>query len=157
MSVYTPTEIQSIVSAPMNVGMAVATVDMGIISTAIEAAAITSQIAGAAEKYPDNSVVQAAFSPESLRKADIQKPQVQPEDVKSGAFVTQAVTQASTVVEMLQGRATEAEIAEYKQFVYDCGNAVANAAGSGLFGTGAKVSEAEAATLEKLKSALGLA
>ncbi|MGD1942996.1 MAG: hypothetical protein ACFB0G_16990 [Leptolyngbyaceae cyanobacterium] len=157
MSVYTPTEIQSIVSAAMNVGMAVAMVDMGIVSTAIEAAAITNQITGAAEKYPGNSVIQAAFSTESLRKIDIQKPKVQPEDIKSGAFVTQAVTQVSTVAEMLKGRATETEIVEYKQFVYDCGDAVARAAGSGLFGTGAKVSEAEAATLTKLKSALGLA
>ena len=156
MSVYTPTEIQSIVSAPMNVGMAVAMVDMGIISTAIEAAAITNQITGAAEKYPENSIIQAAFSTESLKRIDIQKPTVRPEDIKSGAFVTQAVTQVSTVTELLTGRATEAEIAEYKQFVYDCGDAVARAAGSGLFGTGAKVSEAEAATLAKLKVELGL-
>ena len=50
MSTYTPEEIKAIVSAPMNVGMAIAMVDMGIISTAIESVAMTKAIAGAAKK-----------------------------------------------------------------------------------------------------------
>lgn len=156
MSIYTSDEIKAIVSAPMEVGMAVATVDLGIISTAIEAAAMTKTIAGAAKKYPNNSIIQAAFSDESLKQTKIDKPDVKAEDVKSGAYVNQAIAEANEVIAMLQDKATDTEIAEYKQFIYDCGETVAKAAGSGLFGTGAKVSEAEAQTLAQLKTALSL-
>lgn len=161
MSTYTSEEIKAIVAAPMNVGMAVAMVDLGIVSTAVEATAMTQEIVGASKKYPNNSIIQAAFSDEALKTTKMDKPEVKPEDVRSGAFVDQAIAQANQVVAMLHNKAndteiTDVEITEYKQFIYDCGKTVANAAGSGLFGSGAKVSEAEAATLAKLKSALGL-
>jgi len=154
MSTYTPEEIKAIVSAPMNVGMAIAMVDMGIISTAIESVAMTKAIAGAAKKHPHNSIIQAAFSDEALKATKFDKPDVKPEDIKSGAYVEEAIAETHEVVAMLQDKAPEAEIAEYKQFVYNCGEAVAQAAGSGLFGRGTKVSEAEAQTLAKLKAAL---
>lgn len=156
MSTYTPEEIKAIVTAPMNVGLAVAMVDMGIISTAIEATAITKEIAGAAKKYPHNSIIQAAFSEAALKSTKLDKPEITPDEVKTGAFVESALQTASTVIAMLESTASATEITEYKQFIYDCGDAVANAAGSGLFGTGAKVSAEEAATLVKLKTALGL-
>lgn len=156
MSPYTAEEINAIVSAPMQVGMAVALVDMGIISTAIEAAAMTRTIAGAAKKYPGNSIIQAAFADETLKDIKFERPEVQPEAIKSGAYVDAAIAEAHRAMAIVGDRATDAEIAEYKQFIYDCGEAVAKAAGSGLFGTGAKVSEAEAQTLAKLKVALGL-
>ncbi|MGF1461373.1 MAG: hypothetical protein ACFBSG_20395 [Leptolyngbyaceae cyanobacterium] len=156
MSTYTNDEIKAIVSAPMNVGMAIALVDMGIISTAIEAAAMTKAIAGAAKEYPNNSIIQAAFSEESLKQTKIDKPDVDPEGINSGAYIDQAIAEAQNVIAQLTDKAPESEVAEYKQFIYDCGETVAQAAGSGLFGTGAKVSEAEAATLTKLKTALAI-
>jgi hypothetical protein len=156
MSTFTAEELSAIVAAPMQVGMAVAMVDMGIVSTAIEAAAMTKAVTGAAKKYPQNDIIQAAFSEASLKQAKFDKPDLQPEDVKSGMFVEQAIAEATQVIAMLQDKATAADINEYKQFIYDCGDAVAQAAGSGLLGTGAKVSAAEAATLAKLKTALDL-
>lgn len=156
MSTYTPEEIKAITAVPMNIGMAVAMVDMGIVSTAVEAAALTKEVVGAAQKYPNNSVIQAAFSEESLKTTKLDKPDVKAEDIKSGALVDKAIAEANTVISMLQDKASDTEIAEYKQFIYDCGNAVANAAGSGLFGKGEKVTPEEAATLDKLKTALGI-
>jgi hypothetical protein len=48
-------------------------------------------------------------------------------------------------------------VTEFKQFIYACAEAVANAAGSGLFGSGSeKVSTEEAAALAKIKAALSL-
>lgn len=156
MSTYTPEEIRAIMSAPMNIGLAVAMVDMGIFSSAIEAASLSKQIAGAAQKYPNNAIIQAAFSETALQTYRLEKPDIKAEEIKSGSFVSQAIAQAQAVSEMLQDKAPAAEIEEYKQFIYDCGNAVANAAGSGLFGSGAKVSKKEADTLSRLKLALGL-
>jgi hypothetical protein len=158
MSDYTPEELQTIVKAPMFTGLAVAMVDMGIVSTAIEATAMSKQIAGAADKYPDNSVIQAAFSEETFKsgKVKMDKPDVKPGDTKSGAVIDQAIEAINAAIAAIQDKATAEEVAEYKQFIYDCGQAVAEAAGSGLFGSGKKVSAEEAAALDKLKAAMAL-
>ena len=117
MNTYTAEDIQAIVSAPMNVGMAVALVDMGIISTAIEATAITKAIAGAAHKYPNNSIIQAAFSSESLKTTKIEKPDVKAEDIKSGAYINAAIAEVNEVMAMLEDKAPADDITEYKQFL----------------------------------------
>jgi hypothetical protein len=158
MSDYTPEALQTIVKAPMFTGLAVAMVDMGIVSTAIEATALSKQIAGAAQKYPTNSVIQAAFSEAAFKQgqAKMAKPDVKPEDAKSGAIVDQAIDAINAALAVIKDQATAAEVTDYKQFIYDCGKAVAEAAGSGLFGSGSKVSAEEAAALDKLKSAMGL-
>ena len=157
MSDYTPEELQALVKAPMITGLSVAMVDMGLVSTAIEAAAMSKQIAGAAQKYPANPIIQAAFSEEALKSGQIKldKPDIKPEDVKSGAMLDSAIADISAALTVVESKASPEAVAEYKQFIYDCG--VAEAAGEGLFGTGSnKVSAAEAAALAKFKVALGL-
>ncbi len=159
MSNYTIEELQTLVKAPMMTGLSVAMVDMGIVSTAIEAAAMSKQLAGAAEKYPDNSIIQAAFSEDTMKSGQLKldKPDIKPEDVKSGAMIDSAIADISAALTLVEGKASAEEVAEYKQFIYDCGAAVAAAAGEGLFGTGSnKVSAAEAAALAKFKLPLGL-
>ncbi|MGL5080390.1 MAG: hypothetical protein ACRC8A_02775 [Microcoleaceae cyanobacterium] len=153
---YTPEELTAIAQAPMMTGLSVAMVDMGIVSTAVEAAALSKQIAGVAEKYPNNSVIQSVFSMEALKsgRAKMQKPDIKPEEVQSGALVAKAIDTINSTVAMLNGKATPEEIQQYKEFVYACGEAVANAAGSGLFGSGTKISEKEAVALEQFKTAL---
>jgi hypothetical protein len=155
---YTSEELTAIAQAPMMSGLAVSMADLGIVSTAIEAAAMSKEISGVAKKYPNNSVIQAAFSETAIRSGAIklEKPDVKPEEVKSGALVDRAIASIEAAVNILNGKATPEEIREYKTFVYDCADAVANAAGSGLFGSGTKVSTEEAAALTKLKDALAL-
>jgi hypothetical protein len=156
---YTPAELNAIVAAPMTIGMAVAMADMGIISTAIEAAALSKEIVGAAKKYPHNSIVQAAFAEAVLTSGQIQhtKPDVKPEDIESGAFVTKAIESVNSAVTAVGTKATPAEITEFKQFVYVCAETVASAAGSGLFGSGnPKISPTEASALTKIKAGLGI-
>jgi hypothetical protein len=156
---YTSEELSAISQAPMAIGMAVAMADMGIVSTAIEAVALTKEIVGAAKKYPSNSIVQAAFSETALTSKDIdrKKMDVKAEDVQSGAIVTKAIATVDVAVAAIGAKATPAEVTEFKQFVYACAEAVANAAGSGLFGSGSpKVSPEEAAALAKIKTALGI-
>ncbi|MGF1567234.1 MAG: hypothetical protein ACFCVD_04030 [Nodosilinea sp.] len=159
MSDYTPADLQAIVKAPMMTGLAVAMVDMGIVSTAIEAAAMSKEIAGAAQKYPTNSIIQAALSEETLKSKQVklEKPDIKPEDVESGAIVDNAIVDINTALQLVDGKAAAEEITQYKQFIYDCGVAVAEAAGSGLFGSGnPKISAQEAAALARFKAALGL-
>jgi hypothetical protein len=159
MADYSTEELQAIATAPMMTGLAVAMIDMGIVSTAIEAAAMSKQIAGAAAKYPTNSIIQAVFSDAAIKSGQVkpEKPDIKPEAVQSGAVIEQTITSIRTAIAAVEGKATVAEIAEYKQFIYDCGQAVAEAAGSGLFGSGSpKISEQEAAALAQLQAALGL-
>lgn len=159
MTTYTAEELSQIATAPMVIGMAVAMVDMGVVSTAIEAAAMSKQVSGAAERYPQNSIIQAVFSDAAIKSGQIklEKPDIKPEDVQSGAVVDQAIATANQALSLVEGKATPEEVAEFKQFIYACADAVANAAGSGLFGSGSpKVSPTEAAALNKIKIALGL-
>jgi hypothetical protein len=156
---YTDTELKTIANAPLMVGMAISMVDLGIVSTAIEAVAISKQFVDAGKKYPNNSVIQAVFSEENLKSGVIkpEKPEISPEEVKSGALLEKAIAAATDAVTLLEGKATPEEVAEYKQFIYSCGEAVAEAAGSGLFGSGnPKVSPEEAVALSRLKTALGV-
>jgi hypothetical protein len=159
METYTSDELSAIASAPMSIGMAVAMADMGIVSTAIEAVALTKEIVGAAKKYPTNSIVQAAFSETALtsNKIERKKMDVKAEDVESGAIVAKAIAAVDVAVAAIGTKATPTEVTEFKQFIYACAEAVANAAGSGLFGSGnPKVSPEEAAALAKIKAALGI-
>jgi hypothetical protein len=156
---YSAEEINAIANGVMLTGMAVAMADMGIVSTAIEASAMTKEMMGAAAKYPNNSLIQAAFSTEAMRSGStkITKPAVKPEDVTSGVFVDRAIAAVNAVVASANGKATPAEIQEYQSFVYDVSAVVAKAAGSGLFGSGdQKVSVEEAAALAKIKAAMGV-
>lgn len=159
MTAYTSDQLNAIANAPMAIGMAVAMADMGIISTAIEAVALTKEIAGAAKKYPSNSIVQAAFSEAMLTSGEIkrQKPDVKAEDLESGAIVTKAIAAVDVAVAAIGDKAKAEEITEFKQFIYACAEAVASAAGSGLFGSGdPKISSTEAAALAKIKAGLGI-
>jgi hypothetical protein len=157
---YTPEELSKLAGAVMVTGMAVSMVDVGIVSTAIEATAMAKEIAGAAKKYPYNSIIQALFSQEALEKAKGQpaaKIELKPEDLKPDTAVDTAIKAINDALAVLADRATAEEVTEYKEFIYSCGEQVAKAAGEGLFGTGAtKVSETEAAALAKLKASLGI-
>ena len=83
-------------------------------------------------------MIQAVFSEENLKSGVIkpEKPEISPEEVKSGALLEKAIAAATDAVTLLEGKATPEEVAEYKQFIYSCGEAVAEAAGNGLFGSG---------------------
>jgi hypothetical protein len=157
---YTSEELAKLTGAVMITGMAVSIVDVGIVSTAIEANAMAQEVAGAAKKYPNNTVIQALFSEEAVKKAREQgtlKFELKSEEMKPNAAVDTAVAKIDEALTILDGKATPEEISEYKEFLYSCADRVANAAGSGLFGSGnPKVSEKEEAALAKIKAKLCL-
>lgn len=156
---YTAQELSDIAEAPVTAGMVVSIADMGIVSTAIEMAALSKVLANSAEKYPSNSIIQAVFSPEAIKSGGfkIDKPDIKPEDVQAGTAVDKAIAAINTTLALLNTKATPQEVQEYKAFIYDAAEAVAEAAGSGLFGSGnPKVSEAEASALARLKAALAI-
>lgn len=151
---YTPEEVGTVIKAVTTSGFAVAIADIGLVSTAIEAAAMAKEIVAASKTYPDNTLIQAAFSEESLKKMSPTDPgkDLTPENATDKAIA--AINNALTIVNT---KASPEEVSEYKQFIYATADRVAHAAGEGLFGSGAtKVSANEAAALTKLKAALGV-
>jgi hypothetical protein len=157
---YTQEELSQLAAAVMISGMAVSIVDVGIISTAIEANALAKEVSGAAKTYPSNSIIQSLFSDEAVKQLKAQggvKIDVKPEDLKPETATDTAIASITAALAVLDGKATPEEINEYKSFIYSCAEHVANAAGSGLFGSGSpKISATEAAALAKLKTALAL-
>lgn len=151
---YTPEEATKVIKATTMSSMAVAIADMGIVSTAIEMVAMVKELVGAAKTYPDNSIVQAVFSEESLKKIG---PGETPKDVTPENAVNLAINAINEALSTLTSKASPEEIQQYKEFIYSCADRVANAAGEGLFGTGkTKVSQKETVALDKIKAALGL-
>jgi len=156
---YTPEELTKVGSSVLISGLAVAVVDVGIISTAIEATALAKEIAGAAKKYPNNHIIQTLFSEEALKQTKdnpVAKIDLKPEQLQSDTAIDTAIVKINEALAILKDKATPEDIQQYKEFIYSSADTVASAAGSGLFGTGAKVSDKEAAALVKLKAALGL-
>jgi hypothetical protein len=74
-----------------------------------------------------------------------------PEELKQHAL--QNITEA---VEILRGKATEEEVAEYRKFVVGLAERVAEARKEGFLGlSGERVSDAERAAIAEVESALG--
>lgn len=156
---YTPEELATLAGAVMLSGMAVSMVDVGVVSTAIEANALAQEVAGAAQRYPDNAVIQSLFSPEAVQQAKRQdlKIEVTSEEMQPETAVDTAIGEIEAALAILHAKAVPEQVRQYKEFIYACADRVANAAGSGLFGAGnPKVSPQEAVALEKLKAALDL-
>ena len=57
MATYTSEELSAIAEAPVSIGMAVAMADLGIVSTAIEAVALSKEIVGAANRLHFENVL----------------------------------------------------------------------------------------------------
>ena len=155
---YTPDELSKVAGAVMVSGIAVAMVDVGIVSSAIEATALAKEVAGAATKYPNNAVIQALFSEDAakaLQANPASRVEVKPEEMMPETAVETAIAKITEALTLLNAKATTDEVQEYKAFLYACCDRVANAAGSGLFGSGnPKVSDKEAVALAKIKAAL---
>jgi hypothetical protein len=155
---YTSEELAKIAGAVTISGMTVAIVEAGIISTAIEATAMGKEVAGAAKKYPNNSVIQSLFSEEALKQVKNDpsaRVEIKPAEMQPETAVATAIAKINDALTILTAKATADEVREYKEFIYACCDRVANAAGSGLFGSGTpKVSPQEADALAKIKAAL---
>jgi hypothetical protein len=151
---YTAEESNVVMNAVMASSMAVAIADMGIVSTAIEMAALAKEFVTATKSYPNNTIIQSVFSQDALQH----NPASQiPKDITPENAVAKAIAAINAAMTLLAPKVAPAEVGEFKQFVYHCASAVANAAGSGLLGSGTpKVSPSEETVLNQLKVALGM-
>jgi hypothetical protein len=150
-------ERNRLMGAPLAAALAVMTVDLGVFSSAQEALALGRELAGAAKRYADNPLITSLFDEEALRQGiHPEKLQVSAEDVREGRVLDRALAEVDEAMALARSKADEASVKQYAELIVDGCVAVAEAAGKGLFGSGEKVSAAEKATLERIRTHLGL-
>ena len=153
----TTEERNKLIGGPLAAAMAVMAVDMGIFSSAQEAIALGRQLAGAASRYASNPLIASLFDPEALKQGiRPEKLQVSPEDVRDGKLLDRALAEVDGAVALARTKGDEASAQQYCQLIVEGCEAVAAAAGDGLFGSGEKVSAAEKAALERIRQHLGV-
>jgi membrane-bound lytic murein transglycosylase B len=153
----TTEERNKLIGGPLAAAMAVMAVDMGIFSSAQEAIALGRQLAGAASRYASNPLIASLFDPEALKQGiRPEKLQVSPEDLRDGKLLDRALAEVDGAVALARTKGDEASAQQYCQLIVEGCEAVAAAAGDGLFGSGEKVSAAEKAALERIRQHLGV-
>ena len=153
----TTEERNKLIGGPLAAAMAVMAVDMGIFSSAQEAIALGRQLAGAASRYASNPLIASLFDPEALKQGiRPEKLQVSPEDLRDGKLLDRALAEVDGAVALARAKGDEASAQQYCQLIVEGCEAVAAAAGDGLFGSGEKVSAAEKAALERIRQHLGV-
>ena len=150
-------EHDTLMGGPLAAAMAVMAVDMGIFSSAREAMALGRTLAGAAERYAGNPLISGLFDPEALKRGvHPQTLAITPQELRDGKLLDRALEVVDRGVALARTRAEEAAVQQYCALIVEGCEAVAAAAGSGLFGSGERVSSAERAALTRLRQHLGI-
>ena len=153
----TKEERNKLMGGPLAAAMAMMAVDMGIFSSAQEAMALGRELAGAAGRYASNPLISSLFDPEALKQGiQPEKLTVSAEDVRDGKVLDRALEEVDGAVALARTKGDAASAQQYCQLIVESCEAVAAAAGNGLFGSGEKVSAAEKAALERIRQHLGV-
>lgn len=154
---FTDSEWQLLEQSVGIVAGAINTADFTFFSFVKEVFVLSEYLEGAKSKYKNNELLQSLLSvvlDEDYQKQGEKATKVEVETFEE--FLDAACQQLKETVAIAYQTATTQEVEEYKEFLYEIANKVANASGSGWFGTGEKVSEKEVVVLHKFKVALGL-
>ncbi len=163
---FTPEAWQAILAAPGAIGTLVMNASFGPGDMIKEASALSKQI-DALVQQPGDLPLLVALAADYKQKQEAEKAQAAkpatpatpaPEKQDPAVQKAQLLAGVQAAVAALDATATPEEAAQLKQWLYGVGDAVAKAAKEGdFFGIGGKqVSDAEAAVLAEIKTALGL-
>ena len=163
---FTPEAWQAILAAPGAIGTLVMNASFGLGDMIKEAGALSKQIDALVQQPGDLPLLVALAADykqqQEAEKAQATKPATPatpaPEKQDPAAQKAQLLAGVQAAVVAVDATATPEEAAQLKQWLYGVGDAVAKAAKEGdFFGIGGKqVSDAEAAVLVEIKTALGL-
>jgi membrane-bound lytic murein transglycosylase B len=150
-------ERNKLLGGALSAAMAVMSVDMGIVSSAQEALALGKELAAAATRYASNPLISSLFDPEALKQGiRPEKLEVTPDDVRNGKVLDRALAEVDEAMTLARSKTDEATANQFAQMIVDGCQAVASAAGKGLFGSGEKVSAEETACLNRIRQHLGV-
>ena len=163
---FTPEAWQVILAAPGAIGTLVMNASFGLGDMIKEAGALSKQI-DALVQQPGDLPLLVALAADYKQKQEAEKAQAAkpatpatpaPEKQDPAVQKAQQMAGLQAAVAAVDATATPQEAAQFKQWLYGVGDAVAKAAKEGdFFGIGGKqVSAAEAAVLGEIKAVLGL-
>ena len=163
---FTPEAWQVILAAPGAIGTLVMNASFGLGDMIKEASALSKQIDALVQQPGDLPLLMALAADykqkQEAEKAQAAKPATPatpaPEKQDPAVQKAQQMAGLQAAVAAVDATATPQEAAQFKQWLYGVGDAVAKAAKEGdFFGIGGKqVSAAEAAVLGEIKAVLGL-
>ena len=162
---FTPEAWQAILAAPAAIGTLVITASFGLGDMIKEAGALSKQI-DALVQQPGDLPLLVALAADFKQKQEAEKAQAAkpapatpaPEKQDPAVQKAQLMAGLQAAIAAVNATATAQEAAQFKQWLYGVGDAVAKAAKEGdFFGIGGQqVSAAEAAVLGEIKTVLGL-
>lgn len=152
-------------SAPSLVGSAMAVAGRsGVMGTMKEIMTSGQTLAAGGEKYPSNSLIQAIVPDSNMDRSEAKENMMAKRDKLMAQLKDQgiqspedmadfAITSLSEALSLLAPVASDQDVAEYKEWVLETGQAVAEAAKEGGFlgMGGTQVSEAESAFLNRVR------
>ncbi len=162
---FTPEAWQAILAAPAAIGTLVISASFGLGDVIKEAGALSKQIATLVQQ-PGDLPLLVALAADLKQKQEAEKAKAAtpapatpaPEKQDPAVQKAQLMAGLQAAIAAVDATATAQEAAQFKQWLYGVGDAVAKAAKEGdLFGIGGQqVSAAEAAVLAEIKTVLGL-
>jgi hypothetical protein len=151
---YTDEEWQLLSMSPWVVGFAVAFGDPG--GSLRETFFLASATTSVRERYPGNELLASLWT----QRPGATTPPAPVAEANPGSAedipLDRAVETCRSVSALLEERSTLEEAEGFRRFLADVALGVANAAGGGLLGGGARISAAERAAVEAIRDALGL-
>ena len=143
---FSEQEWTQVLEGPTSAGLVVIASDRG--GAIRETFSMAKVYAEARQQHDDSELLDAIVAD----KPEIDRTKASsPEQLKANAL--QNVT---TAVELVKGKATDDELAEYKKFILTLAEHVAEARKEGFLGlSGERVSDAERAAIAEIESALG--
>ena len=162
---FTPEAWQAILAAPAAIGTLVITASFGLGDMIKEAGALSKQIDTLVQQ-PGDLPLLVALAADFKQKQEAEKAQAAkpapatpaPEKQDPAVQKAQLMAGLQAAIAAVDATATAQEAAQFKQWLYGVGDAVAKAAKEGdFFGIGGQqVSAAEATVLVEIKTVLGL-
>ena len=135
----------------LEVGFVATVLDMGGVSALREFRALLEELRRARATHAGLELIEALVDEAGQARSD------EITAAPAGGFVDELLTRLPEAVRLVDARATPAEAQAYRQLLREVARATTEAAGSGLFGTGEKVSSAERAFLQRFDAALDAA
>ena len=152
---YTNSEWNLLKQAITLIWLIVTASDFTLFSAFKEIFAFTQNIQNAELNYQDNQLIQGLLTDIYDENQETKINEIENAE-NFEDFLEDALEKLKAAVVIAQIKATHKEAQEYKEFLYEIANQIANASGEGIFGMGPKVSQKEAMVLEKLKITLDL-
>lgn len=152
---FTDSEWELLLQAITLVSMTVIGSDFTLFSAVKEVFALQKIRKQTKSNYQNNQLIQDLLADTSDAEKKTQINEIENSE-NFADFLENVLEKLKAAVAIAHLKATPIEAQEYKEFLYEIANQIANASGEGIFGTGPKVSQKEAIVLEQIKKAIEL-